>query len=230
MARPGRIALVLVAAEAGRLAASPGVQLPDDAADLSDDELAQEVAVLVVDLLEVVYVSHEDAQGFAHRRRRLQAVLELLVEALLGEQAGEVVAVDQVVQGAMELRLHRIVLRKLQHGVANKDAVAITQLAASRTKEGFAVHHDPLTGTQIPYEVGARARLAMDAGVLRCDLHVPHHDVPPERVAPQDELPPVQRVEIPEPRPLQDHEVRVPGQAALRGDNVLLCARRSIRF
>ena len=126
LARPGRIALVLVAAEAGRLAASPGVQLPDDAADLSDDELAQEVAVLVVDLLEVVYVGHEDAQGLAYRRHHFQAVLELLVEALLGKQAGEVVAVDQVIQSAVELGLHGIVLRELQHGIADVDPVPVS--------------------------------------------------------------------------------------------------------
>src|SRR5215216_769375 len=118
--------LVLVAPEAGRLAASSGVQLPDDAADRADDKLTQEVAVLVVDLLEVIYVGHEDAQGLAHRRHHFQAVLELLVEALLGEQAGEVVAVDQVIQSIMELGLHGVALRKLQYGIADEDAVSVT--------------------------------------------------------------------------------------------------------
>ena len=66
----------------------------------------------------------------------------------------------------------------------------------------------------------------MDAGVLRCDLHVPHHDVRPERVAPQDEVFPVYKVEVTEPRPLQDHEVRVLSRATVPGDNILLCTRK----
>src|SRR5215210_2346759 len=121
----GQDGLVLVAAEAGRPAASLLVQFPDNAADRADDELAQEVAVAVVDLLEIVYVRHEDAQGFAQCYRRLQVVLELLVKALLGQETGQVVAVDQVVQGRVELRLYGIPLRELQHRVAHYDAISV---------------------------------------------------------------------------------------------------------
>src|SRR3712207_7347477 len=45
----GQDGLVLVAAEACRLSAAPLVQLPDDAPDLADYELAEKVAVGVVD-------------------------------------------------------------------------------------------------------------------------------------------------------------------------------------
>jgi hypothetical protein len=102
--------LVLVAAEAGGPAASFSVQLPDNASDRADDELAQEVTVFVVDLFEVVYIRHKDAQGFARSGCSLQLVFELLVEAFLGKQPREVVAVDQVVQGLVKPSLYRIIL------------------------------------------------------------------------------------------------------------------------
>src|SRR3712207_392144 len=57
----GKNGLVLVAAEAGGLTPLFFVQLTDDAADLTDDVLAEEVTVGVVYLLEVVYVGHKDA-------------------------------------------------------------------------------------------------------------------------------------------------------------------------
>ena len=62
----------------------------------------------VVDLLEVVYVRHEHAQGPGRRYRRIQAVLELLVEALLGQETGQVVPVDQAIQRCVKLRFYGI--------------------------------------------------------------------------------------------------------------------------
>src|SRR5215204_6940037 len=123
------------------------------------------MAVLVVDLFEVVYIRHEDTQWFPRDDRTLQAVLELLVEAFLGEQPREVVAVYQVVQGLMKLGLHGIVLRELQRGVADRDPVSVAQLASFRVAEGFAVQRSLLTAAQIPHHVSGRTRVAAKGGV-----------------------------------------------------------------
>jgi hypothetical protein len=68
------------------------------ASDLTDNELAEQVSVGVVYLLEAVYVSHKHAQGSSLVGHRLEAVLEFAVEASLGEEAREVVAVHELVQ------------------------------------------------------------------------------------------------------------------------------------
>ena len=65
--------------------------------------------------------------------------------------------------------------------------------------------------------------------MLRFDFHVSHHDVRRKRVVSQDELSAVQKVKIPEPRPLQYHEVRVrrgiTGLFTISVDPALLRAR-----
>jgi hypothetical protein len=83
----GQDGLVLVAAEAGGAAPVFLVQLADDAPDLADDELAEQMPVGVVYFFQAVYVGHEDAQRSIRVGGRLQAVLELVVEASLGEQS-----------------------------------------------------------------------------------------------------------------------------------------------
>src|ERR671919_2269003 len=94
----GQNALVLVAAEAGGATPLFFVHGADDVSDLTNDELAEQVSVGVVYLLEAVYVRHEHAQRSSLVGHRLKAVLELAVEAPFGEEAGEVVAVHEVVQ------------------------------------------------------------------------------------------------------------------------------------
>jgi hypothetical protein len=61
--------------------------------------------------------------------------------------------------------------------------------------------------------------------VPRRDLYIPNDDVGVERIVTHDELFPIQKEKIPEPRPLQDHEVRVPVRYTVRGDKALLLAR-----
>jgi hypothetical protein len=68
--------------------------------------------------------------------------------------------------------------------------------------EGFVVDHGTGSGAQVSDHVSSRVRVAPYAGMLRFDLHVAHHDVRRERVVSEDELSAVQKVEIPEPRPL----------------------------
>ncbi len=103
----------------------------------------------VVDLLRVVYVRMRTLKGSAQRHRRLQVVLELLVEALLDQETGKVIPVDQAVQSRVELCLYGIPLRKLQHGIAYHDAVPIAQGTLSGAPEGFAVHHGAFAGAQV---------------------------------------------------------------------------------
>src|SRR5919107_965213 len=96
----GQNALVLVAAEAS---------------DLTNDELAEQVSVGVVYLLEAIYVRHEHAQGPSLVGHRLQEVLELAVEASLGEEAREVVAVHELVQLFEEGGFDLILVRELEY-------------------------------------------------------------------------------------------------------------------
>src|SRR5215203_355366 len=143
----GQDGLVLIAAEAGGLPALLLVQLADDAPDLADDVLAEEVAVSVVDLLEVVYVGHEDAQRLPSGGRRLQGVLELRVEAVLDEEAGQVVAADQAVQGAMEVSPHRVAVGILEHRVAHEDPVSVRERALAH--QGLPVNNGVLAGAEV---------------------------------------------------------------------------------
>ncbi len=181
------------------------MQPSDDAPDLADYELAEKVAVGVVYLLEVVYVGHEDAHGTPFGGRRLQPVLELLVEAALDEEICQVVAVDQTVQSAVEVGPHRVPTRVLEHRVAYNDPVPVRErpLAA----QDLLVDSSALAGAQIPDQVSV-ARLAIDPGVLGGDLNVPDHEVSPERVAAEHQIIPLEREEVPEARPSQDYEVR----------------------
>src|SRR5829696_7167119 len=91
-------ALVLVAAEAGGATPLFFVHGADDASDLTNDELAEQVSVGVVYLLEAVYVRHEHAQGPAPGCHGQEAEVELEVEAPLGEEAREGDAVHELVQ------------------------------------------------------------------------------------------------------------------------------------
>src|SRR5688572_22948263 len=108
----GEYALVLIAPKAGGAAPFFVVYGSDDVSDLTNDELTEQVSFGVVYLLEAVYVRHEDAQGSSLVGHRLQAVLELAVEASLGEEAREVVAVHELVQlleeGGFDLILVRV--------------------------------------------------------------------------------------------------------------------------
>jgi hypothetical protein len=121
----GQEGLVLVSAEAGSLAAAFFVQLADDATDLADDVLAEQVAVGVVYLLEFIDVGHEDAQGTP--LGGFQVVLELLVEPVLDEEICQVVAADQTVQGAVEVGPHGIPVRELEHPVAQGGPVPVRE-------------------------------------------------------------------------------------------------------
>lgn len=62
----------------------------------------------------------------------------------------------------------------------------------------------------------------MYAGVPRFDLYVPYDEVRVVRIVSQDNVLLVQKVKIPEPRSLQDYEVRVSCRFAVRGDGALL--------
>ena len=101
------------------------MQGADDAPDLTNHELAEQMSVGVVYLLEAVYVGHEHAKGPPLVGRHLEAVLELAVEAVFGEQAGEVVAVYEVVQLLVEGGFDLILVRELEHRVAQVDAVPV---------------------------------------------------------------------------------------------------------
>ena len=99
-------------------------------ADLADREFADEVAVRVVDLFEVVHVGHDDAEGLLPRSRRRQGTLELLVEAGLREEAGEVVLVERSVQPIVELRPQRVGLGVLDDALAEGEPVPVSQGAS----------------------------------------------------------------------------------------------------
>ncbi len=122
---PGKKGLVLVAAESGGLAALLIVQVADDSAYLPDDVLAEQVTVGVVDLLEVVYVGHEHAKGLSRGGGRFERMLELRVEAVLDQQARQVILAYQPVQRAVEVRPHGVPVRILEHRVADEDPVAV---------------------------------------------------------------------------------------------------------
>src|SRR5215213_7047739 len=169
-------ALVLVAAEAGGATPLFFVHGTDDASDLTNDELAEQVSVGVVYLLEAVYVRHEYAQGSALVGHRLEAVLELAVETSLGEEASEVVAVHELVQLFVEGGFDLILVRELEHGVAHVYTVPIGQeMAAPRLLHDLTVERDGLLRLYAPHRVAAG--FLVELGVPRFDLHVAHHDV-----------------------------------------------------
>src|SRR5215216_7806832 len=172
----GEDALVLVAPEA--CGASPlfFVHGADDASDLTNDELAEQVAFGVVYLLEAVYVRHQHAQGPSLVGHRLQAVLELAVEASLGEEAGEVVAVHELVQLFEEGGFDLILVRELEYGITHVYAVPVREeLAAPWLLQYLTVERDGLPCFCAPQGIAAGS--LVEFGVPRFDLHVPHHDV-----------------------------------------------------
>src|SRR5215217_3967211 len=120
-------ALVLVAAEAGGATPLFFVHGADDASDLTNDELAEQVSVGVVYLLEAVYVRHEHAQGPSLIGHRLEAVLELAVEASLGEEARQGGAVHELVQPFEEGGCDLILVRVLEYGVTHVHAVPVRE-------------------------------------------------------------------------------------------------------
>ena len=69
----------------------------------------------------------------------------------------------------------------------------------------------------------------MYASVPRFDLYVPYHEFRIVRIFPQDTLLLVQKVKIPESRPLQNYKVRVSCRFTVRGDDVLLGPVRRVR-
>jgi hypothetical protein len=89
------------------------------------------VSVGVVYLLEAVYVRHEHAQGSSLVGHRLEAVLELTVEASLGEEAREGVAVHELVQPFEEGGFDLILVRVLEYGVTNVYAVPVREELAA---------------------------------------------------------------------------------------------------
>src|SRR5215210_4263715 len=170
----GEDALVLVAAEAGGAAPLRFVRGADDASDLTHDELAEQVSVGVVYLLEAVYVRHEHAQGPSLVGHRLQAMLELAVEASLGEEASEVVAVHELVQLFEEGGFDLILVRVLEYRVAHVYAVPVRKgLAAPWLLQYFTVERDGLPCFRAPQGIAARS--PVELGVPRFDLHVSHH-------------------------------------------------------
>jgi hypothetical protein len=205
----GQEDLVLVPAEAGGLATLFFVQL-------ANDVLADQVAVGVVYLFEFVYVGHEDAHGLLLGGRHLQAVLELLVESVLDEEAGQIVAADQMVQGAVEVGPHGVPVGELKDRVAQKDPVPVREPAI--VVQGLVVDDGALASAEIPDEVRAGLGLSIDLRVPRGDLDVPDHHVCPERVTPQNQRVLLEREEVPEAGSPQDYQVR-PG---VREDSVVL--------
>src|SRR5918997_2334064 len=178
----GEDALVLVAAEAGGAAPLLFVNGADDASDLTHDELAEQVSVGVVYLLEAVYVRHEYAQGPSLVGHRLEAGLQLPVEASLGEEAREVVAVHELVQLFEEGGFDLILVRVLEYGVAHVYAVSVgEELAVPRLLHFLAVERDGLPCFYAPQGIAAWS--PVEFGVPRFDLHVTHHDVGREWIA-----------------------------------------------
>src|SRR5919107_1536056 len=203
----GQNALVLVAAEAGGATPLFFVQGADDASDLTNDVLAEQVSFGIVYLLEAVYVSHEHAQGPSLVGHSLQAVLEFAVEASLGEEAREVVAVHEVVQLFEEGGFDLILVRELEYGVTHVYAVPVREeLAAPWLRHYLTVERDSLPFLYAPQSIAARS--LVEFGVPRFDLHVPHHDVSRERVAAKNELVVVYFEEVAQTGSLQDYEVR----------------------
>src|SRR5215212_2388985 len=203
----GEDALVLVAAEAGGAAPLLFVRGADDASDLTYDELAEQVPVGIVYLLEAVYVRHEHAQGSSLVGHGLEAVLELAVEASLGEEVREVVAVHELVQLFVEGGFDLILVRELEYGIANVDAVPVGQeLAAPWLLHDLTVERDGILCLYAPQ--GITAGFPVEFGVPGFDLYVTHYDVGRERVAAKNELVVCYLEEVAEARSLQDHEVR----------------------
>ena len=125
----------------------------------------------------------------------------------LGEEAREVVAVHEVVQLFVEGGFDLILVRVLEHGVAHVDAVPVgEELAAPRLLHYLAVERDGLPCSHAPQDI--TAGFPVHLGVPRLDLHVPHHDIGPERVAAKNQLVVGYLEEVAEARSLQDHEVR----------------------
>jgi hypothetical protein len=203
-----RIPSVLIAPKAGGAAPFFFVHGADDASDLTHHELAEQVSFGVVYLLEAVYVGHEHAQRPSLIGHRLQAVFELAVEAPLGEEAREVVAVHELVQLFEEGGFDLILVRVLDYGVAHVYAVSVgEELAVPRLLHYLAVERD---GLPCFYDApqGIAAGFPVQLGVPRFDLHIPHHDIGRERVAAKNELVVGYLEEVAETRSLQDHEVR----------------------
>ncbi len=69
----------------------------------------------------------------------------------------------------------------------------------------------------------------MYARVPRFGLYIPYHEVRVVRIVSQDNLLLIQKVKIPESRPLQNYKVRVSCRFAVRGDDVLLGSARKVR-
>src|SRR5918993_477985 len=200
-------ALVLVATEAGGASPLLFVHGADDASDLTNDELAEQVSFGIVYLLEAIYVRHEHAQGPSLVGHRLQAVLELAVEASLGEEAREVVAVHELVQLFEEGGFDLILVRELEYGVTHVYAVPIREeLAAPWLLHYFTVERDRLPCFYAPQSIAAGS--PVELGVPRFHLHIPHHDVSRKRVAAKNELVVGYLEEVAETGSLQDHEVR----------------------
>src|SRR5829696_5599064 len=172
----GEDGLVLVAPETCGAAPLHFVHGADDVPDLTDDELAEQVPVGVVNLLEAVDVGHEHTQGSSLVGHRLEAVLELAVETPLGEEAREMVAVHEAVQLLVEGGFDLILVRELEHGVAHVYTVPIGQeMAAPRLLHDLTVERDGLLRLYAPHRVAAG--FPVELGVPRFDLHVAHHDV-----------------------------------------------------
>src|SRR5919112_1589322 len=178
----GQDGLVLVAPESCGAAPLLFVHGADDVPDLPDDELAEQVPVGVVYLLEAVDVGHEHTQGSSLVGHRLEAVLELAVETSLGEEAREMVAVHEAVQLLVEGGFDLILMRELENGVAHVYTVPIGQeMATPRLLHDLTVERDGLLRLYSPHRIAAG--FPVEFRVLRFDLHVAHHDVGRKRVA-----------------------------------------------
>src|ERR671919_303376 len=128
----------------------------------------------VVYLLEAVYVGHEHAQRPSLVGHRLQAVLELAVEASLGEEAREVVAVHELVQLFEEGGFDLILVRELEYGVTHVYSVPVgEELTVPRLIHYLAVERDGLPCLYASQGIASGS--PVEFGVPRLDLHVPHH-------------------------------------------------------
>lgn len=104
----------------------------DGAPDLADCELSHQVTVLFVGLLEVVYIGHNDAQGFAFLLRPRQRLLQLLIEAGFYQQAGQVIVVESMAQVVDESGLQRVLGGKLHHAPSELEALPVGERARPR--------------------------------------------------------------------------------------------------
>src|SRR5882724_9784249 len=132
----------------------------EDGAELAKHEVTTEVAVLVVDLLEMVDVQQEDGEWPAVSGRTRHLALEELHQVALVVQQRKSIRDGEPVDGLVVLRLHLAALvggEELQNGRAQPHEVPGTKQAF--TGHLLVVHEGAVGGAAVADKVAALARV-----------------------------------------------------------------------